>query len=138
MPKKFQLSVTSRLERLAEISKFVQRAAHACGLRGNACDDVQMAVDEACANVIEHAYQGKANGKIKIVCERRGNNFVVQIIDHGIPFDPKQIAKPILDAPLTERNIGGLGIFFMSKLMDQVDFDFSRGENVLTMLKKIK
>ena len=138
MAKKFQLSVDSRVERLTEISEFVEIAAHACGLQDAACDDVQMAVDEACANVIEHAYHDNAKGKIEIACERRANKFVVTVEDYGKPFDPKEIAKPQTDAPLAERHIGGLGIYFMYKLMDRVDFHFSRGHNVLTMVKKIK
>ena len=55
------------------------------------------------------------------------------------PFDPKKVAKPRTRDPLSRRNIGGLGIFFMHKMMDRVKFDFSSGNgNRLTMVKKIK
>ncbi len=138
MAKKFEFKTDSRIERLAEIAKFIDHAAHACGLGEDACHDVQLAADEACANVIEHAYQGKTDGKIKIACEQRGNEFVIVIQDAGKPFDPRRVARPDTAAPLTQRDIGGLGVFFIHKLMDRVDFDFRRGHNVLTMRKKIK
>ncbi|MBI3914961.1 MAG: ATP-binding protein [Chloroflexi bacterium] len=138
MANKFKLNIDSRVERLAEIAEFVEDAAQACGFSADAAYELQMAVDEACANVIEHAYAGKPGGKIEIACEKRGDEFVVVIKDHGKRFDPRRVAPPKTDAPLSKRDVGGLGIFFMYKLMDRVNFDFSRGQNVLTMVKKIR
>lgn len=139
MGQRFALSTTSHLEQLGEIAAFVENAASACGLNEKQMYDVQMAVDEACSNVIEHAYAGRSNGRIEIVCEERGKELVVTIRDYGKPFDPKQVAKPNTKAPLSDRNIGGLGLYFMYKLMDRVEFDFSSGQgNRLMMTKKIK
>lgn len=139
MPHKFSLIVNSQVERLAEIADFVADAACACGLNAEQTHDVQMAVDEACTNVIEHAYRGKSDGTIDIVCVRRGDEFVVTVQDFGARFDPHKVKVPKTRAPLSARSIGGLGLFFMRKLMDRVQFDFSSGQgNRLTMVKKIK
>jgi serine/threonine-protein kinase RsbW len=139
MSERFSLSIDSRLERLSEIAEFVEDAASRCGLGEKQIYDVQMAVDEACSNVIEHGYGGKPTGQIEIECEKRGKDFVIIVRDYGKPFDPKKVARPKTNAPLSERNIGGLGLFFIYKLMDRVDFNFSSGRgNVLTMVKKIK
>ena len=139
MSQKFSLSVNSQFERLAEIADFVEGAAGACGLNGEQTHDVQMAVDEACTNVIEHAYRGKSDGTIDIVCDKRGDEFVVTIQDFGARFDPKKIELPKTNEPLAKRRIGGLGLFFMRKLMDHIEFDFKSGRgNRLTMVKKIK
>lgn len=139
MTESFRLTVESRLERLGEIADFVQDAASQCGMNEKKIYDVQMAVDEACTNVIEHAYAGASTGTIYISCEKRDKDFVVTIRDYGKAFDPKQVAKPKTNAPLSKRNIGGLGLFFIYKMMDKVKFDFSSGNgNVLTMSKKIK
>lgn len=138
MAQRFSLSVDSRLERLGEISGFVENAARTCGLNDKHMYDVQMAVDEACSNVIEHAYGGKPNGKIEIACELQGKEFVVTIRDFGKSFNFKSVARPQTDAPLSERNIGGLGLFFMYQLMDRVEFDFSSQQgNRVTMAKKL-
>ncbi len=133
------LSVDSRVEHLAEIADFVQHAARAAGLDDKQAYDVQMAVDEACTNVIEHAYHGRKNGTIEITCERRGKDFVVLIQDYGDAFNPARVARPNIHDPLARRRVGGLGLFFMNKLMDSVDFKFSaRNGNRLTMVKRIK
>ncbi len=139
MAQRFSLSATSQLDQLSKIAEFVERSARACGLNDQQTYDVQMAIDEACSNIIEHAYGGRPDGAINIVCEKQGKEFVVTIRDFGKAFDPKQVAQPRTNAPLSERDIGGLGLFFMYKLMDRVEFDFSSGQgNRLTMTKKIK
>lgn len=139
MTERFSLTVDSRLERLSQIGDFVERVAHDFGLDDKQTYDVQMAIDEACSNVIQHAYGGKPNGSIDIAIEKRGKEVIVTIRDQGKPFDPKSVARPKTNVPLSERNIGGLGLFFMYKLMDRVEFDFSsRHGNFLTMVKKIK
>lgn len=139
MSQQFSLSVSSQVENLPEIADFIEQAARSSGLNENQIYDVQMAVDEACTNVIQHAYHGRKDGTMEITCEQRGKEFVVVIQDFGEPFDPNKVSKPRTRDPLSRRNIGGLGIFFMHKLMDRVSFDFSSGNgNRLTMVKKIK
>ncbi len=139
MNQRFSISVSSQVTHLAEIAEFVEQAARASGLGSDGIYDVQMAVDEASANVIEHAYHGRGDGTIEITCERHGKEFVVVIQDYGDPFDPRKVAKPRTRDPLSRRNVGGLGLFFMHKLMDRVEFDFSsKNGNRLTMVKKIK
>jgi serine/threonine-protein kinase RsbW len=139
MGQQFFLTVTSDVERLGEVAEFVETIATKCGMNDDQMYDVQMAVDEAVTNVIEHAYRGRADGAIEIACECRGKEFVITIQDFGEPFDPKKVKLPKTRAPLSERNIGGLGLFFMQKMMDKVEFDFSAGQgNRLTMIKKVK
>ena len=138
-PKSQSLTVTSEVERLGEISEFVERAARVSGLDEDKIYDVQMAVDEACTNVINHAYKGRADGKIEVRCEPSGSEFIVTIQDWGKEFDPKKVAQPKTGDSLSRRKIGGLGLFFMHKMMDRVKFSFSKDQgNVLVMTKKIK
>ena len=127
------------MDRLDEISEFVERAARASGLNPDQVYDVQMAVDEACTNVIHHAYEGRDDGKIEIGCERTATELVITIRDWGKHFDPKRVAQPKTGDPLPRRKIGGLGLFFMYKMMDRVKFSFSQDQgNLLVMSKKIK
>jgi anti-sigma regulatory factor (Ser/Thr protein kinase) len=70
---------------------------------------VQLAVDEACSNVILYAYSGQ-KGIIKLALELVGDDFIVTIIDRGKPFDPTAVPPPDLEADLNERKIGGLGM----------------------------
>jgi len=94
--------------------------------------EVQTAVDEACTNIVKYAYS-EQNGAIIVICEKQGNDFVVTIRDNGKPFDPSSVPLPDLDADLDKRKIGGLGIYFMKKLMDKVSysFDTKRGNSLV-------
>jgi anti-sigma regulatory factor (Ser/Thr protein kinase) len=99
--------------------------------------EVQTAVDEACTNIINYAYSGKG-GMITLTCERQDDDFVVTIRDNGKPFDPASVSLPDLEADLDKRKIGGLGLYLMKKLMDDVSYSFDAKEgNTLVMRKKI-
>ncbi len=138
MARQFSLTVNSHVDRLAEIAEFIGQAARASGLNEEQIYDIQMAVDEACTNVIQHAYHGHPDGTIEISCEKHGKDYVISIQDYGDRFDPKKVVRPRTHAPLSRRNIGGLGLFFMHKLMDRVEFDFTPHGNRLTLVKQIK
>jgi len=133
------LVVPGRFDRLTEISAFITQAAHAAGLDDDEVFHVEMAVDEACSNIIEHAYAAQM-GDIDLACRCPGTGqFEVVIRDFGQPFDPEDVPPPALGADLDDLNEGGLGLYFMRKLMDEVRFEFVPGQgNVLTMLKRSK
>jgi len=79
-------------------------------------------VDEASTNVMEHAYGSQARGELRVCCYLDGNDFVVRIRDRGRPFDPAQVPDPDVMRPLSERGVGGLGLFFIRRLTDGMSF----------------
>jgi len=126
-----------RFDSLADIGGFVCQAAEAAGLDERAVYAVQMAVDEACSNIIEHAYGGEGQGTIVCTCQVSDGALTVILRDQGRPFDPSGVPEPDLDAELRDRAGGGLGLYFMRQLMDEVHFVFVPGSgNVLTMVKR--
>ena len=130
------LTFPGRFDSLASISEFVARAAEEAGLDECATYEVQMAVDEACSNIIEHAYDGEGRGDIECACHIDEDKLSIILRDHGIPFDPTSVLEPDLDAPLKKRKAGGLGMHFMRQLMDEMRFERSPDSgNVLTMVK---
>jgi len=99
--------------------------------------EVQTAVDEACTNIVKYAYS-EQGGAIIVICERQDNDFIVTIKDNGKPFDPSSVPLPDLDADLDKRKIGGLGIYFMKKLMDDVSYSFDANKgNTLVMRRAL-
>jgi anti-sigma regulatory factor (Ser/Thr protein kinase) len=136
MPKRWELTVDGRFENLASIADFVIEAARASGLSERAIFDVQMAVDEACTNVIQHSYGGEGKGEIALRCALVNSDFVVTIRDHGRPFDPECVPAPDLTCGLAERREGMLGLYIMRQLMDEVCFRFDAEGNELTMVKR--
>jgi len=122
---------------LAKIAKFVTQAAVQAGLNETAIFAVQMSVDEACSNIIEHAYGGENIGDIDCTCKIDSQGLTVILHDWGAPFDPEKVPEPDLTSPLEKRKEGGLGLFFIRKLMDEVHFEFSAEKgNTLTMVKR--
>jgi serine/threonine-protein kinase RsbW len=135
-----RLTVPGRFEYLAQIAEFVTQAAREAGLTDDDVFHVEMAVDEACSNVIEHAYAAKT-GEIELTCTiPEPGRLEVVIHDHGQPFDPAAIPMPKVsdtNAGLEAMQAGGLGLYFMRKLMDEVRFNFSPGDgNTLYMVKR--
>jgi serine/threonine-protein kinase RsbW len=126
----------AKYEFLNEIRDFVAEAARDGGFDDKEIYSVQLAADEAASNIIEHAYEGVADGQIELTCEMRGAELVIAMQDHGKSFDSKKVKSPNLKTDLSERQIGGLGIYLMRKLMDEVNYRSSGAGNLLTMIKR--
>jgi anti-anti-sigma factor len=137
MPVEQHLTIPGDLEKVPEVCAFVVNEAEAAGLDERAVYHCQMAVDEWCTNVIEYGCCDlPANQhRIKISCLNRTGQFIISIVDDGVRFDPTDLAEVDPGKPLEEREPGGLGWFFIRKLMDQVNYEFKDGRNHLTMIK---
>jgi serine/threonine-protein kinase RsbW len=133
MKDRFELEIEGKLENLSVIGDFIAYSMRNFGLDDRKIFDVQMAVDEACTNIINYGYTAEV-GMITITCRRRDEDVIVVIKDTGKPFDPTSVPLPDLDANLEERKIGGLGVYFMKTLVDEVTYEFKDGRNVLTMM----
>jgi len=131
-----ELSLWADYSHLSSIRRFVGNVGEDLGIPERALYDLELAVDEACANIIEHGYEG-VGGKIEIQIRALNGGVQVVIRDWGIPFDPDSIPEPDVSAPLEERPLGGVGLFLMRKVMSQVHFAFDpQGGNTLTMSKR--
>jgi len=137
--KQFELEVESKLKNLAIIGDFIANAMKQLGIEHvQDIFKVQLAVDEACTNIIKHAYSREGEGQIIICCSLSGNTLLVTIKDWGKCFDPNSVPRPNTKAALSERKEGGLGIFLMRELMNEIRFTFNKEEgNKLTMIKHL-
>lgn len=127
----------AKFEFLDEIREYVGGVARESGFGDKDVYNIQLATDEAASNIIEHAYENVTDGVLEISCGMKGREFQVVLVDHGEPFDPSEVPLPDLKADLSDRKIGGLGIFLMRKLMDEVYYHSNPGKsNVLTMIKR--
>lgn len=137
-----QVIFPAQFNMLDEVRDFVAQAAQACCLDAKAVYSVQLAMDEAFTNVVEHAYGGECAESIECTCQVTGNELVVTMKDCGRTFDPNEVPNPDLESELQERQIGGLGLYFMRQLMDEVEFKFlppqqgQPGCNLLRMVKR--
>jgi serine/threonine-protein kinase RsbW len=126
-----------RYDSLEEIGDCVKKATASAGFDDMASYAIQTAVDEACTNIIEHAYRGVNNGQILICFEDNEKEFKVILRDNGIAFDPDSVPAPDNYSSLETIKERGLGLHFMKKLMDRVEFNFSeKTGNQLIMVKR--
>jgi serine/threonine-protein kinase RsbW len=132
------LQFVAKFEYLDEIRDFVGIIARGGGFSNKDVYNIQLATDEAASNIIEHAYEGVSDGILELSCGMLGDTIKIVLIDHGEPYDPDSIPMPDLKADLSERKIGGLGIFLMRKLMDEVHYEShpEKNSNTLTMIKR--
>jgi anti-sigma regulatory factor (Ser/Thr protein kinase) len=119
---------------LPEVIAFIDQCATQARVDAAVRFDLQLAVEEACANVIEHAYGGKG-GDFQVRFEASEHDVTITVHDHGRPFTPGDVSEPNLTLPLEERRIGGLGLYLMRRLMDEVRFSFAEDGNTLVMVK---
>ncbi len=122
---------------LADIGQLVEDACQRAGLDDAARGDVQLAVDEACTNAIVHGLEQDTAKSFRLTIEDHPGEIHVRLTERGKPFDYNSVKEPDPNAPLEEREIGGLGIFFVKQLMDEVDFYIEEnGDKILTMIKR--
>jgi serine/threonine-protein kinase RsbW len=129
------LTLNADPSELATVRDFCQDVSRKSGLPERSIYDLQLAVDEACSNVIQHAYGGRG-GQIEITIEAIANGMQVVIRDWGQAFDLEAVPVPDVTAPLEARPLGGLGLFLIRQMMDSVEFRFDAADgNTLTMVK---
>ena len=129
----------ARFDQLDAIRGFATQAARDAGMDDSQTYAVELAMDEACTNIIEHAYHGEDGGDIECTCDYNKSSLTMVIRDHGKPFDPSNVSEPDLDADIDSRPVGGLGIYLIKKLMDEVHFEpMGESGNVLTLVKHQK
>ena len=136
-PQVITRSFPGRYDSLALIGEFIRGMAQKAGLGNFAAYTVEMAVDEACSNIIEHAYGGEDRGEILFTCKVNKQGLTIILEDFGKPFDPEIIGDPDVSGSLEDRPTHGLGLYFIRQWMDEVDFEFKeKSGNRLTLFKK--
>jgi serine/threonine-protein kinase RsbW len=126
-------------DQLNAIREFAGQAARDAGMGDSDIGAVELAVDEACSNIIEHAYQDMQGGDIECTCDLGQNTLTIALRDHGRSFDPSKLPPPDLTSDVAHRKIGGLGVYLIHKLMDEVRFEpLGASGNVLTLTKRGK
>lgn len=135
----FMLHVPSSTENLAMIREFVSRVGEKAGFDENEVMKLSLAVDEACANVIEHAYGDDGTKAVRVRVSFDPDRVMVEVVDTGKGFDPSELPVKDVEQLVRERSSGGLGWRLIRSVMDEVHYQMVPGEkNELRMVKKIR
>ena len=129
------LTVPSSTHQLEKVRRFVEVHAQQAHLPAGAVEDVRIAVDEACSNIIKHAYGETGEQPIDIAVIVAPNRFTVRIRDRGRPFDPTRYEEPDVVKLARRRRGGGLGVYLMRQLMDQVEYRTRGNTNEVRLTK---
>jgi serine/threonine-protein kinase RsbW len=137
--RKFTLHVPSSTENLALIREFVTSVGRQAKLDEAEVHNLELAVDEACANVIEHAYGHEHDKEVVVRAVFDEEELGIEVTDTGRGFDPASIPQVELDKLIAQRKTGGLGLRLIRTLMDEVNYEIVPGQkNQLRMTKKIR
>jgi serine/threonine-protein kinase RsbW len=123
-----ELKVTSRTENLSVVREFIQSTAEKAGLNPGVIEDVMLAVDEACTNIIKHAYKSFPDGEILLKLNFSDHKLTIAIIDYGSSFNPDKVPDPDLQKYYKQHRVGGLGMYLMKTLMDEVKYSSVPGK----------
>lgn len=130
-----QLTIQSRTEHLREARDFVAGQARDFGFDEEMVGMITLAVDEACTNIIKHAYQHASDKRIVISIAQKNGAFEIAIADEGKSFDPTGVQSPNMKEYLSHFRRGGLGMHLMRSLMDNVEYKSNGKNNVVRMIK---
>ena len=125
----------ARATELKRIREAVRESVASCGCSAKSTADIVLAIDEACQNIIRHAYCGDSDNVIELEVEHRSDGLVFSLLDHAPAIDPSRVKPRDLD----DLRPGGLGTHFIHRVMDEVEFlkPASGRGNLLRMVRRI-
>ena len=131
------LRIKNDIHELSMMNEFLEEAGEELGLSTAFMMSLNLVMEEAVSNIIFYAYKGDVEDAVDISLVREGGELIVTLIDHGIAFDPTLRKDPDITLSAEDRPIGGLGIFLIKKIMDEVSYQRVDERNVFIMKKKI-
>ena len=129
-----KIVVPANLKSLESAIRFIIQGAVEAGLSEKKLSQLQLAAEEILVNIMNYAYPDQ-KGDIEITYSPKQDGVEIEVADQGLPFDPLSLPKPDINAPLEERNIGGLGIHLVRNTMDEVRYKREGSRNILTFFK---
>jgi serine/threonine-protein kinase RsbW len=135
---KYELRVKSSTGNLVYIREFIMSACQYHNVNDVDLHNIILAVDEACTNIIKHAYHYNIDKYFSVILNFSENDCKITLVDNGESFNPDVVPKPDMVTYLKQRKVGGLGLHLMKRLMDKVEYSTEENSNRLVMIKKIR
>ena len=144
-----KLTVPAQIDSLEKVLGFTGNLTQEIGLETKQLNNVGIAVEEVFVNIASYAYPSDTSptsnasiaklcdGEVTISVSTDSGKLIIEFADNGMPYDPLVKADPDTTLPIDEREIGGLGIFMVKKLMDDVRYRYEDGKNILTIYKDL-
>jgi serine/threonine-protein kinase RsbW len=127
--------INNNLSEIEKLSKAVAEFGKINNLSSEVIYDVRLALEEVVSNIINYGFEDNYEHQISIEMNLQGETLTMKIKDDGKPFNPLEVKSTNLEKPFDEREIGGMGIYIVRKLMDNILYKREEGNNVLQLTK---
>ena len=132
------LRLHNEIGQIRKLTDFVESVAEELQMEPGLAFGMNLALEEAVTNVILYAYNKGTNGYVDIDVIQYDDTVEFILSDSGKPFDPTAVPDADVTLKAEDRQIGGLGIFLVRQIMDDVRYEYKNGRNILSMTKKYK
>ncbi|WP_455664808.1 ATP-binding protein [Phocaeicola sp.] len=133
-----ELKIVNDIEELSYLAEFVEEICESLSLSPETTMNINLALEEAVVNVIMYAYPPLEEHNILLKATFADQQLIFLLTDNGLSFDPTQMEDADITSSIEERPIGGLGIFLIRSIMNEVSYQRLDGQNQLTMKKNIE
>lgn len=134
---KKELIIVNDLQEINRLEEFVEEFGGQLGLSSDIIMEIRLALEEAVVNVINYAYPPSQKKEIRLYAYCQDSELTFLLTDTGKSFDPTLVEHTDISAAIEDRPIGGLGVFLIREIMNEVSYQRIGGENQLTLKKKI-
>jgi anti-sigma regulatory factor (Ser/Thr protein kinase) len=131
------LTLSNDVQEIPQLNTFVDEVCEFHGLDPLTSMELNLALEEAVVNVMSYGYPKGTKGYVDISAQSDSSGLKFVIKDSGKPFDPTTKEEVDTTLPAEQRDIGGLGIFLVRKMMDSIKYEYKDGYNILTLKKKV-
>jgi len=135
MDETFEMGIGSDIAEIPAVSVRLEAAMQGHSFSAEEILDTQLAVEEVITNIILHGYKN-TGGEIHLSCRITRNLVGIRICDTAPPFNPLSLPEPELEGGVDERGIGGLGVYLLRQVMDDISYRYENGNNILTLVKR--
>lgn len=132
-----QFVIENQVDELPPLAEKMDKLAEEWNLSPALAMNLNLVIEEAVSNIIFYAFTDKNKHEIKISVSTDNKTLTIKIADDGIPFNPLEQKQPDINLPAEERPVGGLGIFLMSQIMDEMQYTRKGNENRLILKKSM-
>lgn len=132
-----EIQIINNLDELGRLSEFIEELGEALSLSTETTMHINLALEEAISNIIMYAYPQEEEHEIYLKVNAAKQQLIFLLTDNGLSFDPTDVPDVDLSLSAEERQIGGLGIFLIRSIMNEVSYQRLDGENRLIMKKNL-
>lgn len=131
-----ELSIEATIENLEKVEEFIDENLDKCNFSTKRMSQIKISVEEIYVNIAHYAYSPNTGmAKISVDINQDDKYMEIVFIDQGKPYNPLEKKDPDVKLKVSERQMGGLGIYMTKKLMDDISYEYSHGKNILTLKK---